>query len=160
MRTRQMWYDHSSLILTWLGMHGTTYKEQPHLCSICTARQSSKAEKNKVFTGGEFPSCFLFLPLSVALICTSTLQFSTFTFGWVVESSIRVFSAENKTVNINWAVKSNPKWSQDIFKMHSVSRCDLPLSISARFSQSPDISDALIPCLNLVTVTISVFMCV
>lgn len=48
MRTCQMWSDQSGLLLKRSGMRGTTCKEQPQLCSVCTARQSSKEKENSL----------------------------------------------------------------------------------------------------------------
>ncbi len=55
----------------WRGMHGTTCEEQPHLCRICTARQSSQTQKQKSLPEASFHlvSCF-FHSLSLLFVTT------------------------------------------------------------------------------------------
>lgn len=126
MRTCQMWSDQSGLLLKRSGMRGTTCKEQPQLCSVCTARQSSK-QKRKLFTGGEFPSDFSPSFLLLLFFCGAD-------GGGGLKSNKDVLLTTDD-INASRAAESSPNWSLKIYF-----KCTL-----GHLSQ-PDISDAPISC--------------
>lgn len=146
--------DHSGLILTWLGMHRTANVEWPRICSIFP---------QQFFTRGEFPSYFS-LSLSLWYV-TVYFSFQLFWGFWVLFLEVVYTNCLPRENNYMWARQQNmiisghSRYIWDALHLSCTdSRCDLP-SILARYRNSLDISVALIPCLNRVTVTICVYVC-
>lgn len=128
-------HDHSVLVRTWFGMHGTTYEEWPRLCSVCVARQSSQTQNKSLHRRRVSIMFLVFIPLSVALICESCYCFQLFFwFSSAFVSSLKQYTNFLPTEYLNnckkWAAKSDRKWS---LKMYL--RCSLVAAVICHLSQ-------------------------